>query len=421
VEGQAKDHAGNLSPVAADSIGLDLVPPTGTVSIDGGAAFTGSTVVMLTVAASDSGGSGLSGMRVKHIAAANFDDNWLPVTSPLEWRIPSQDGEQGIDVEFRDRAGNTSALARDAIALDGTAPTPDWFWINGGRPYVLPEEPLEFTVYTHDNFGGSGVDAAKYTVDGGTTFSEWMSLKMTNRVTTVRPAQSGLLSVRVVVRDVVGNESEPSAPTETHFVEASPPWLGTSGTVAGTLSSGKDVDAVALDLLAGDVLSIKVKAAFPVLLDLARPTGERVVENAGAAGLASFTVPETGRYVLIAREAERTAAGGAYAVTVSVKPSKAGAKWKGTSATGEISFTAARGSTLKAALKGAGLDPSSVTVTGPEGEVAATAAGKAGSAKLVATLDKGTGTYRIRFTATGPVAGSLSLSRPKKTSLVEAE
>ncbi|MCU0726867.1 MAG: hypothetical protein MUE73_13935, partial [Planctomycetes bacterium] len=73
---------------------------------------------------------------------------------------------------------------------------------------------------------------------------------------------------------------------------------------------------------------------------------------------------------------------------------------------------------LKGSLKGAGFDPSTVVLIGPDGVAAATVTGKPGSAKIAAVLGE-TGTWRIMFAAPGPVAASWSLKRPKGAALLE--
>jgi hypothetical protein len=427
VEAQAKDHAGNTSDVAADSVGLDRTAPTGTVTIEDGAAFAGWTVVRVGITAHDEGGSGVAWYRLKLLASANWDDAWLPLVDSTTFSVTTRSGEQGIDAQFRDRAGNVSATAADSIVVDLTAPMLDSLRINGGRPYLLPAEPIEYTVDSHDNIGGSGVAACRTTTDGGRTFSDWVSLESTNVVPGVRPAEPGPFAVRAVLRDRVGMQSGLSAPTQSFLIEADPPWLGSSGAFAGTLSERRDIDAVAVDLVAGDIVTLKVKAAatpdrkatFPIVMDLTRPDGEWLRSGIRVEGLVGYRAPATGRYILVLREEGEGSETGEYLVLASVKPPPANVKWKGVVEDGWIAFEATAGALLKASLKGPGLDPSSLRLTGPDGDVETAVTGKPGSAKLAASLVKGTGTYRLTFTAGGPVVGSWSLKRPKGLSLRE--
>src|SRR5205814_849512 len=46
-----RDSAGHISPIASDTIYLDTAPTTDTVSIDGGAVYTNSENVILTLGA----------------------------------------------------------------------------------------------------------------------------------------------------------------------------------------------------------------------------------------------------------------------------------------------------------------------------------------------------------------------------------
>jgi hypothetical protein len=427
VEAQCRDPVGNVSDVAADSIGVDRIPPTGSASIDDGAAFTGTTFVTLRITASDEGGSGLSAFRVKQATSAVWETDWLPMAETMPWEIRSKEGPQGVDVQVRDGAGNESVTARDQISLDRTAPVLDGLVVNGGRPYVLPLESLELVVEAHDSEIGSGVAAFRYTMDGGTTYSEWFPLSPANRVTVERPEAAGPLAVRVMLMDAVGNRSKLWPAMETHLVEAEPPWLGSGGSYGGRLADRQDIDAVAFDMVRKDLLSIKVKASatadrkapFPLVMDLTRPTGEWLVTGIGLRGLAGFVAPETGRYILVLREVGEGAETGDYAVSVAVKHSVANAKWKGSAESGEVLFEAVHGSSFKAALKGPGLDPASIVVEGPDGPVAIMFTGKVGSAKVSGLLSSGTGTYRVRFVAAGTVSMAWSAKLPKGGALLE--
>jgi hypothetical protein len=426
VDAQARDEAGNVSEVVSDSIGLDQTRPVASVTINEGAGHTGTTEVTLRITASDEGGSGLSRMRVKQTTVANWDEEWSAVSDSVKWELRPTEGSRSVDVQVRDAAGNVSEIARDTIVLDRTPPVLDGIALGGGWPYVLPGEPLRLTVTAHEGVGGAGAEAIRTTTDGGTTYSEWLPFTSGEPVAIPRPGEAGPLTVRVMVRDVVGNKSKLSAGVETFLVETAPPWLGSSGSFGGWLPDRRDVDAVAFDLIRGDVLSIKLKASaspdrkalFPLVADLARPTGERLATGIGTGGLPAFLAPETGRYFVVLREEGEGWETGVYALSVAVKPPAANAKWKGVAAGGEITFDAPAGAALKASLKGADLDPGSVVVTGPGGAAVATVTGKPGSAKVAAVLGE-TGTWRIQFFSSGPVTASWSLKRPKGAALAE--
>jgi hypothetical protein len=179
-----------------------------------------------------------------------------------------------------------------------------------------------------------------------------------------------------------------------------------------------------MDLAKGDVLSMKVKATaavkgtpFPLVFDMWLEDGTQIA--LGIPALSGYAVPRSGRCYIVARLNGVDPGLGSYSLGVSVKLAGANAKVKSTVNSGEIQFEATEGSSLKASLKGAGLDPVSVEVLGPDGAVATAASGKTGSAKLACVLDQGTGTYRIRFTASGPVTVSAGVKLPKGARLIE--
>jgi PKD repeat protein len=105
----------------------DQHPPTGSVTIDGGAGCTERPTVTLTLAAVDP----FSGAGVTELHLCNAGDgcfvggvgwtSWQPYTSTLIWRLPSAPGLHRVIVQFRDGMGYVSALYSDTIVLYGGA------------------------------------------------------------------------------------------------------------------------------------------------------------------------------------------------------------------------------------------------------------------------------------------------------------
>ncbi|MHC4472535.1 MAG: hypothetical protein ACYS99_16415, partial [Planctomycetota bacterium] len=166
VEGQYRDAAGNVSSVNADVVKLDTTPPTCSVVIEGGARFTANRTVTLEITADDGEGSGVADMSVKPSTRHEWL-GWMEFAETYHYPVTPGDGSKPLDVKVRDHVGNESLVAEDAIVLDQTGPVLDSFTINGGRPYVLPSEELEFEVFARDNLGGSGLDGLKASFDGG--------------------------------------------------------------------------------------------------------------------------------------------------------------------------------------------------------------------------------------------------------------
>jgi hypothetical protein len=218
------------------------------------------------------------------------------------------------------------------------------------------------------------------------------------------------------------NESEVSPPTSVYLIEDELPYLGAGARFAGGMATALDVDALALDLVKGDVLTVKIKAAkgLALAMDLVGPDGTRLFlgrypKDAKKLCILGYELPATGRYLLVVRregasEAER----GAYKLRAKVKPVKSNKRGKGEFTGTEIPFDAVAGSRLKASLKGAGLMLDGVTLIGPEGEVAIETRGKAGRVSIKpVVLDAGTGTYAIRFASSITVSAKWSLKLPR--------
>jgi hypothetical protein len=271
------------------------------------------------------------------------------------------------------------------------------------------------------------VDAFRLSTDAGGSWSDWISLDL-GPVTEVEREGlgEGLVSAVVVVRDRSGNESD-EFPFTFFLVPEEPMSLGAGAKFAGKVVAAGDVDALELNLVKGDVLSVKLKAKSSVkgdpldmLLDLVDSDGTKVVKgkfptSSQKVEIKSFPVKETGRYLLVALlNASTRSTKGTYKLAAKVKQAKENKKVKDETTGTEVAFDAVEGTILKGSLKGDGLTLAAVTLVGPDGPVAFT--GKEGKGKVSigsTVLDAGTGTYRFQFTSALTVGSSLKLKLPK--------
>lgn len=100
--------------------GIDTLPPTGTVAINGGDVATRAGAVRLTLAAVDLG-VGPIRMCISNTGACSA---WMTVTSPKSWTLPAGNGAKTVNVWFRDQWGNTSAAPHnDTIVVDTIKPS----------------------------------------------------------------------------------------------------------------------------------------------------------------------------------------------------------------------------------------------------------------------------------------------------------
>ncbi|MEI8176005.1 MAG: putative Ig domain-containing protein, partial [Candidatus Omnitrophota bacterium] len=101
-------------------VGADILPPSGTISINNNNAYTNQAAVTLTLAATDPG-SGLSQMQF-----SNNNSTWSapePYAATKSWTLSSGDGSKSVWVKFKDGAGNWSApISSPSIILDTTPP-----------------------------------------------------------------------------------------------------------------------------------------------------------------------------------------------------------------------------------------------------------------------------------------------------------
>lgn len=114
-----RDGNGHWSADSTDTIVLDTTGPSGTASIQSGAAFATSTSVTVGVSAADLG-SGLS-----QVALSNDGTTWTTraYAAGQAWTLPPTNGTRTVFVKWKDVAGNWSGVTSDTIVLDTVAPT----------------------------------------------------------------------------------------------------------------------------------------------------------------------------------------------------------------------------------------------------------------------------------------------------------
>jgi len=206
---QYRDAAGNWSPNYTDSIILDTTPPTGSITINGGAPYTNSTSVTLNLAATDA--EGVTGYRVADGSDASGAST-VPVSSTtsfsadIPWTLPSGDGTKTVAVQYRDAAGNWSPNYTDNIILDTTPPT-DSITINGGAPYTNSTS-VTLNIAATDAEGVTGYRVADGTdASGGTIVTVPSTTSFSADIPWTLPSGDGTKTVAVQYRDAAGSWS----------------------------------------------------------------------------------------------------------------------------------------------------------------------------------------------------------------------
>jgi hypothetical protein len=125
---QVKDNAGRISATYSDTIVLDTVNPTGSISIAAGATYATSTAVTLNLTYADTG-SGPYQMQFQNESGAW--SGWQAVAAMKAWTLSTGDGSKTVSYQVKDNAGRISTTYSDTILLDTINPTAS-LAINGG-------------------------------------------------------------------------------------------------------------------------------------------------------------------------------------------------------------------------------------------------------------------------------------------------
>ena len=238
VYARCTDKAGNAATFSS-TITLDATVPTGTVTINGGAAATNTTSVTLTTDAPNA-----SLMR--------FSNNgttwsaWEPYPAIRAWTLTTGDGLKTVYAQFQDAAGNTSASVSDTITLN-TAGLTGSMIINGGAPYT---NSLQVTLTL------SAPGATQMAFSGnGTSWPGWEAYS-TTRLWDLTSTQ-GLKTVYAKFKNAAGTES--AVVTASISLDS---WVPTGSIVINNNAGATNNPRVTLGLTAADAGSGLDKMAF---------------------------------------------------------------------------------------------------------------------------------------------------------------
>lgn len=154
-----RDKAGNITDYS-DTIKLDTVKPTGSVTINNGAAVVNSRNVTLALTASDT-----SNMDVRLANEDNAWSSWGAFSAAKDWELTGGDGTKTVQMEIRDQAGNVTTVS-DTITLDQNVP--DVEGVEDGGIYNKDVE-ITFSEGTATLNGFPFASGTKVTADGSYT------------------------------------------------------------------------------------------------------------------------------------------------------------------------------------------------------------------------------------------------------------
>jgi hypothetical protein len=223
------DYAGNVeNPNTWDfsvAAAIDTTAPTGTLAINGGAAWTKDPDVTLSLDATDNpDGSGVTSMSVDP-GRASYDatEAYAPSKSIT---LPDGDGTKYVHVRYIDGSGNVSAPATATIGLDTGAPV-GTMQLDGGASGTTTTTATITSAISDE--GGSGVTSMSIDPGDG-AYGDWVRYSDTQAITL--PGGDGDKTVRVRYRDAAGNITTKSAvitvdtsiPTGTFQINGGDAW-----------------------------------------------------------------------------------------------------------------------------------------------------------------------------------------------------
>jgi hypothetical protein len=244
VRAEYRDVSNNTLALA-DSIVLDMTPPTGTVNVNNNAIYTNSlTVTLYTSGITDA----LSGVTEMSINGNGSSGPWIPFAASATTTIGGGTGTRYIYATFRDAAGNTYTTY-DTITLDGVLPT-GTMSVNNGAPST---NNTSASVNSAVSDANSGIDVMR--VDPGTgVFGSWVAYSASYNITL--PSGAGTKTVRAEYRDRAGNvlaltdtiyydtTLDPIPPTGTIVINGGATWtnsLSASLTLSASDTGGSGV------------------------------------------------------------------------------------------------------------------------------------------------------------------------------------
>lgn len=185
------DVLGGGGGVSVGTVTVDLTPPSSPmISINGGAIYTTSQIVNLTISAADA-------TKMKISNYANFSGaTWETFATSKSWQLLSGDGTKTVYINFRDQAG-TNVSTSDSIVLDTTLNTPSLSINNGAS--ATNNLTVELTI--------SASDATYMKIDNNTQFQNMTSWipKANTYEFTLPSGPDGTRTVYLRVKDDAGN------------------------------------------------------------------------------------------------------------------------------------------------------------------------------------------------------------------------
>jgi hypothetical protein len=303
---RATDVKGDIS-LASMQIDVDTTPPTGSVRINNGAAFTIARDITLALSATDH--YGVQSMMVSEME--DFSDvTWQDYADNATFTLTQGDGQKTVYVKFQDKNGLESKAYNATIVLD-TLPPIGGIVVDGGAQYTRNATVIA-ALEASDPIG---LDGMMVSTDQSFSGAQWVAFAAEKTVA-LSPG-SGERTVYVKFRDAGGHVSAVFSDSITQDQQAPAVSVAINGGVAYTRSADVSVALTATENYVvesmqagpGDGTSITLLPWAPfqasVNLTLSQGEGTKTVSarlqdaagNIGAANSSSivldFTAPKT--------------------------------------------------------------------------------------------------------------------------------
>ena len=158
------DEAENAEAVQNFTVKIDSIAPTGSFTLNNGAAATGTPDVTVNNAVSDA--NGVTEMRFSTDGKATWS-SWASYSATAALTLPAGNGPKTVWGQYQDPAGNvfetSASITLNPLILDTTPPTISASGVQGG---AWLNHSATIALRAVDNPGGSGVAAISYTLDG---------------------------------------------------------------------------------------------------------------------------------------------------------------------------------------------------------------------------------------------------------------
>jgi hypothetical protein len=192
----------------------DATDPVGSITLNGGATSTTTANVTAAVPATDTGGSGVSLVRLSNspdvTGGVLTTGTTYVYTTPIAWTLTAGEGTKTVYAQWRDSKGNWSAVASDSITVDATAPT-GTVQINGGAAQTTSVN-VTLNLTTND---GSGSGTTRVLISNSSTFTGATPVPYAATKPWTLTAGNGTKTVYVKFIDAAGNVSAAAQDTIT--------------------------------------------------------------------------------------------------------------------------------------------------------------------------------------------------------------